>query len=1539
MRKRNCVLKKITGLVLTTAMLLSSSGTDWAFQKAGDISEGTVTQEVSTSSQYGLADDIQDGVILHCFDWKYNDIRAELSKIAAAGFTTVQTSPAQVGVAGGAWYWLYQPIGFYAGDNAVGTKEELRSLCSEADKYGIKIIVDVVANSLAGDHTKIQEELRDNKFWHNEGGITDYMDRYQVTHGDVGMQDINSEDVTVQQYVANYVKELKSLGVDGIRWDAAKHISLKSEGCYFWSEVTKEGLYNYGEILGGPDDRTSGNESLMKEYTGYMTVTDSNYGKLLRDSFFEGNVPGAGGNWISRGIADKNLLYWAESHDTWCNNKEDGYSNEMSQNVIDRAYAVAASRNNITALYFSRPSSPIKENIFAGEKGSTHFESKEVAAVNHFHNAMIGQKDYYTTSDGCAVITREKGAVIVKGSGCGNVSVSNGGAVTEPGTYTDEITGNQFTVTSTTITGEVGASGIAVVYNPDIDPAPTITPASQNFTTDTIDITIGLKNASSGTFQVGNAPTKTYTSDVKFSLGSDMNYGDSVTVTLTATNGEVTTPPQKFTYTKVDPKQVYIAYIDKPSNWSGTLYCYATDETTNPLSKNAEWPGVKMDLDSVTGYYKCVLPDSMTSPKVVFNTGTYGTYRYPADQQPGLEFSSNSMLYSAGQWQQYPTEKKGTVKVKYVDTAGKEIADSAILEGKIGNAYNAEPKEISGYNLKTSPTNEFGQYTEEAITVTFVYEEKDKVPTGDTLYAVKPSDWDKIYCYAYTALNNKNAEWPGVEMTFDSDLGLYKYDIPDNLSDVYVVISDNAGHQDPGVCQQGFALSGTMIYADGELEEYSPGTSFTKKGKVITKYVDEYGVQLTSAVTTKGNINDTYTTSPADITGYSLIETPSNSSGIYTDENITVTYRYKQIKSLNITSLSADKSSSSAIEGEKINFYAVAVDSSSSVQFKFTVIDENQNKMVISDYSYSNSAEWVAKAGTYTIRVEAKDGTTEAVKFIDGYVVKAKESIDPDPGTDRGDIVPMINSISTDIDSEKAKLGDKIHISANASGNGELLYKFTYTVAEEDEEDEEEEVISDYSSSSSVEWIPIEAGEYKLSVYVKDNNSNISRRDLNGYIVSSKDKSEIVINSFTADKKSGEVKVGEKILLSSNATSDQSALSYKFAYNLNGSVYTISDYSTNNSAEWIPQKEGTYDIIVYVSDKDLNTDFRSIYSFVVNKDDNNSTDSSEEDSESTNKPTESTEPIESTEEDTDPSVDDTKADTENTDPTETTESNGKLAVTALELDKESGNAIAGNKIQVKASITGNKGTVKYKFTARKAGQKEKVIRAYGESAKCVWQPDSSGYYVITVYAIDDNNLAAKYSNSFYKVEQGLSLKSISINTKNGKAIVNKSIVLKSKAAGGIGTKFYRFMYKINGKKKYICNFGSSSNTNWRPTKAGKYCIYAEVTDALGNKATKAVLNYTVTTPLKVSNVSFSVKSAKLKSGKATKITVKSTGGYGKCNYQIVSVCNRKKTVLKKYSSSKTISWKAKKAGKYTIKVYVKDQVGTVAVKTCKYIVK
>lgn len=596
-----------------------------------------------SANKYKLKDNIQDGVILHCFDWTYNDIKAELPKIAKAGFTSIQTSPAQPNGTG-TWYWLYQPISFSIGTNGIGTKAELQSLCDEAEKYGIKVIVDVVANHLRGDHNNIDNDLKPPEYWHTFGGGIDWKNRWQVTHGSIGMPDIATENPFVQQKVCNYVQELKSVGVDGLRWDAAKHIGVPSEGDDFWKSVTQYGLYNYGEILGGPDDRSTGNEDIMKEYTDYISVTDSNYGKELRDSFNSGKAPASSGNWSEKGISNDKLLYWGESHDTWSNNKDWGFSNEMSQNVIDRAYAVAASRNKVTALYFSRPSSTNKDSIKMGEKGSTHFTSSEVAQINKFHNAMDGKADYYTVSDGCSVITRKDGgAVIVKGSGSGEVSVENGGGYAKPGTYTDAVSGNTFTITSSTISGTIGSSGIAVVYDAEPEgPSASVTPGSTNYN-DELTLTLNFKNAKNAQYSIDDGEFVNYTNGQQITIGTNLAYDTVTTVTVKASDGKTTSDPETYTYTKVDPNAVkVVAYDNSSTKWSKVNAYFWSDDNKEMTS----WPGKKM-TDKGNNIFDIEVPDG--AKYVIFNNGD--------SQTDDLMIADGNKIYSNGSWQNYSTVK------------------------------------------------------------------------------------------------------------------------------------------------------------------------------------------------------------------------------------------------------------------------------------------------------------------------------------------------------------------------------------------------------------------------------------------------------------------------------------------------------------------------------------------------------------------------------------------------------------------------------------------------------------------------------------------------------------------------------------------------------------------------------------------------------------------------------------------------------------------------------------------------------------------
>lgn len=682
--------KRAISIVIALCMILScvvcTGFTATAADKdAAGVSAAADVQ--STGANYGLASKVEDGNILHCFNWTLNDIKNELPNIAAAGFTSVQTSPLQPHNNTGTWYWLYQPTDSTVG-NEIGSYNDLKTLCSEAQKYGIKVVVDVVANHLAGwnDGTwsdNIAGSWKNGNYFHNEGACNNWDSRYDVTHKNIGMPDLNSENPEVIGKWVSLVQGLKSAGVAGIRWDAAKHIGLPSEGCNFWKSISEQGMYNYGEILDNPagssgDDYNAG---LMKEYANYIGVTDSSFSGHITGCIRDGKTDNWNGNWANKGVASNRIVYWAESHDTYCNN---GWTNSLNERIIDRAYCVLAARANSQALYLSRPFEHDHDSIQYAKKGSTHFTAKEIAAVNHFHNAMVGTKEYFLTDNGCFVICRGGGAVIVSPSGANfDITVQNGGGTVPSGTYHDEISGSTWTVNGSSISGHVGDTGVAVIYNQQAA-GPTVyaTPGSTAFTTDTLNVTLGYSNATSGSYSINGGSFQNFTDGQTITIGAGVSAGSNITLTVKATDGSKT-DQASYTYTKVDKSKSPVVYFNNNYyNWS-QVHCYIYADNNGSIISNGEWPGQLMTQGS-GGIWYYQVPLGLENGRAIFTEDRDSTdHRYPGDGDPGLDLNYNSMIFGDNRsWTVYsgapvtpenPTSAQPTQKPTIPTPSGKVL--------------------------------------------------------------------------------------------------------------------------------------------------------------------------------------------------------------------------------------------------------------------------------------------------------------------------------------------------------------------------------------------------------------------------------------------------------------------------------------------------------------------------------------------------------------------------------------------------------------------------------------------------------------------------------------------------------------------------------------------------------------------------------------------------------------------------------------------------------------------------------------------------
>ena len=106
----------------------------------------------------------------------------------------------------------------------------------------------------------------------------------------------------------------------------------------------------------------------------------------------------------------------------------------------------------------------------------------------------------------------------------------------------------------------------------------------------------------------------------------------------------------------------------------------------------------------------------------------------------------------------------------------------------------------------------------------------------------------------------------------------------------------------------GYALDTTQLpqNANGKYTQADQTVTYIYKkvtpqpvnnGKVITKYVDETGTDISQSIEKTGRIDDPYTTNPIDIADYALDTTqlPLNVSGKYMQADQTVTYIYKKV--------------------------------------------------------------------------------------------------------------------------------------------------------------------------------------------------------------------------------------------------------------------------------------------------------------------------------------------------------------------------------------------------------------------------------------------------------------------------------------------------------------------------------------------------------------------------------------------------------------------------------------------------------------------
>ena len=485
---------------LFVSLLLAAALTFSVFAGLGVSASAEDSAQASDLNEHGLVENVEGGAILHCWCWSFNSIKENMSKIAGAGFSAVQTSPINGIFDGddgmqiwgdGKWYYSYQPTNYNIGNYMLGTEAEFKAMCDTAESYGVKVIVDVVANHTTPSKNYVDSSLRNIQGGLYHGSLGSSTDtREWLTQWYNGLPDVNTQNKNYQNVILNFLKKAVDDGADGFRYDTAKHIELPDDDAKyasdFWPTVLANGsVYQYGEVLQGTNSSEK-KAARLSAYAQIMHVTASDYGNTIRDYFL--NNSGTARtlkNYNAEGLSSDRLLTWVESHDTYANGETPNNvvsSYWLTNDQIRIGWAMIAARSDTTCLFFSRPygseastvqnrnNSPIWGTNRLGAAGDNNYFHPEVVAVNKFRNAMIGEGESLENITGpegskkYLMITRgTRGAVIINNS-ASDLELSKATTLAK-GTYTDLAHGGEFVSNNGTLTGVVKAGEIAVIYD------------------------------------------------------------------------------------------------------------------------------------------------------------------------------------------------------------------------------------------------------------------------------------------------------------------------------------------------------------------------------------------------------------------------------------------------------------------------------------------------------------------------------------------------------------------------------------------------------------------------------------------------------------------------------------------------------------------------------------------------------------------------------------------------------------------------------------------------------------------------------------------------------------------------------------------------------------------------------------------------------------------------------------------------------------------------------------------------------------------
>jgi len=495
-----------------------------------------------------------------------------------------------------------------------------------------------------------------------------------------------------------------------------------------------------------------------------------------------------------------------------------------------------------------------------------HDLAQHLIRLNKIRQAVPALRKGQWTDEGC---TPAKGGIAFKRAYKDSYALValNGGATftgCPAGTYTDLVTGKTYTGSTITVDAPNNQGQVRVLvkdwtdgkliddgafiyetaaqhkggqtYDGNeeagttwVDEAPlppvsvSLSPAGGSFRTNTLTVTAELsEDALSGWYQIEGQDKVDLTPGqaTTFTIGEDMNFKDTKTVTWSATSSEGKEKTGKVTYTKVDPNAAFIVYVKADK----APYIYAWTTGADEKELTGAWPGKVMDgPEEIDGakYWTCSF-DGVESFNVVLSNGS-GAQSGNITGITGdiyLEYDGGSSA------KKIDAPVNTAAKVTLSPNGGdfqKTITVTATLSNnaksgwyKIGDGEQVAltPGKAATFTLgdgmmegesKTvtwSATSAENETKTGSATFNKMKEVVIPTPTGIYAYFLAPSGWSQVDCWAWNGTDNfTGGNWPGVACTKIGvkknglDVWMWKYDGDLTTAPTMIIFSNGSGQQ------------------------------------------------------------------------------------------------------------------------------------------------------------------------------------------------------------------------------------------------------------------------------------------------------------------------------------------------------------------------------------------------------------------------------------------------------------------------------------------------------------------------------------------------------------------------------------------------------------------------------------------------------------------------------------------------------------------------------------------------------------------------